>query len=184
MFRLNQSFEMQIIKTTDLSKLNELKSLYTEAFSVGISQQFIENEELDNYIRTLLTTGYATIALENEKIIGAILSCPLTFDKLLPEEISSKYPIESSIYIAEMMVTENFRGKGIGKKLLTEFMKIVDKNRFTDAFIRVWDKNIPALALYEKMGFKRIATIEQIKTKADGKEKFVMNKIYLHQKLN
>jgi len=182
--RLNQTFGMQIIKTTDLSKLTEIKNLYTEAFSGGISQQWIDNEELDNYIRKLLSTGYALIILENNIIIGAILSCPLTFDTLLPEKISRKYPSESSIYIAEMMVSENFRGQGIGKKLLTEFMKTVDKTLFTDAYIRVWDKNIPALTLYEKTGFKQIATIEQVKTKADGTEKFVMNKIYLHQKLN
>lgn len=184
MFHLNQTFGMHFIKTNDLSVLTEIKNLYTEAFSGGISQQFIDRDELESYIRTLLSNGYAILACENDKIVGVLLCCPLTFDALLPENISQKYAPESSIYIAEMMVSENFRGQGIGKKLLIEFMKTVEKTRFTDAFIRVWDKNIAALTLYEKTGFKRIATIEQIKTKVDGIEKFVMNKIYLHQKLN
>ena len=175
---------MLIKRINDLSKLTEIKKLYNETFSVGVSAQFVDNEELDNYIRTLLSTGYALIMLKNEMIIGVLLACPLNFDSLLPEEISLRYSPESGIYIAEMMVSENFRGQGIGKELLTEFLKKADKTRFSDVFIRVWDKNTPALMLYEKTGFKPIATIEQIKTKADGKEKFVMNKIYLHQKLN
>ncbi len=174
---------MQIIKSTDFSRLNDIKDLYTEAFSGGISQQFIDIEELDKYIRSLLSTGYALFLVENKVTIGALLACPITFDTLLPEEISRKYSAESSIYIAEMIVNENYRGKGMGKELLKEFLNTVDKSRYRDAFIRVWDQNIPALRLYEKTGFKQIATLGQIKTKADGKEKFVMNKIYLHQKL-
>jgi ribosomal protein S18 acetylase RimI-like enzyme len=175
---------MLIKRINDISKLAEIRSLYIDAFSSGTSQQFIDNKELDRYIRTLLSTGYALLMLENEITIGVLLACPLTFDTLLPEEISRNYSPESSIYIAEMMVNENFRGQGIGKELLVEFLKTVDKTCYKDVFIRVWDKNIPALTLYEKTGFKRIAAVEQIKTKADGKEKFVMNKIYLYQKLN
>jgi len=63
------------------------------------------------------------------------------------------------------------------------FFETVDKIRYTDAFIRVWDKNATALNLYKKMGFIPISTIEQTKRNADGKGTFVMQKIYLHHKI-
>jgi len=34
------------------------------------------------------------------------------------------------------------------------------------------------------MGFEPVGNIEQTKKKADGSETFVMQKIYLHKKLN
>jgi len=59
-----------------------------------------------------------------------------------------------------------------------------DAKQYSDAFIRVWDKNTGAIALYEKMGFVPYTTIEQTKQKANGSETFVMQKIYLHKKMN
>ena len=81
------------------------------------------------------------------------------------------------------MVAEEARGQGIGTKLLNQFFDSVDKQRYSDSFVRVWDQNIPALSLYRKMGFEPIASMEQTKIKADESGTFVMHKIYLHKKL-
>jgi len=116
--------------------------------------------------------------------VGAILCYPLKFDNLIPENIRQNYSTDKCIYVAEMMVAALTRGQGIGKKLMAEFFNTVDKSTFPDAFIRVWDQNIPALTLYKKMGFEPVGNIEQTKKKADGSETFVMQKIYLHKKLN
>ena len=105
-------------------------------------------------------------------------------DNALPKVISTEFKPEKCLYIAEMMVTEAARGKGIGKKLLEEFEKKADKALYQDAFIRVWIENIPAVNLYQKMGFKIIANIEQTKRTADGSGTFVMQKVYLHKKMN
>lgn len=177
-------FEMEIIQTkSDLYK-NLIINLYVEAFSTGHSAQYIDSEEVNQYIDKILKEGYALIARENKDVIGAILLCPLKFDNALPPEISEKNLVEKCIYIAEMMVAENVRGKGIGKQLLAEFFKTVDKSVYSDAFIRVWDENIPAINLYRKIGFEDYTTIRQTKTKADGSGTFFMTKIYLHKKLN
>jgi ribosomal protein S18 acetylase RimI-like enzyme len=53
---------------------------------------------------------------------------------------------------------------------------------YTDAVIRVWDKNTGALNLYKKQGFSEIAEIIQEKIQQDGMTVFQMNKIYLHKK--
>jgi ribosomal protein S18 acetylase RimI-like enzyme len=175
---------MKIIQTSDSKYLNEIIYLYIEAFSEGQSQQYIDLENLNQYIKLILKEGYAHIAFENEKIIGTVLLCPLILDKDLPLEISKNFNIMKCIYVAEIMVKENARGKGIGKRLLQEFFENVDKNRFTDAFIRVWDQNTPAISLYEKMGFTYLTSIVQTKTKVDQSGTFDMNKIYLHKKIN
>ena len=80
------------------------------------------------------------------------------------------------------MVDEKHRGRGIGNKLLLDFQKEMDNDKFHDIFIRVWDQNALALNLYQKMGFVPVAEMIQNKKMPDGLTTFVMNKIYLHKK--
>jgi ribosomal protein S18 acetylase RimI-like enzyme len=175
---------MELIKTNDSEYQNAIITLYVDAFSIGQSQQYIDIDELHLYINLILKEGYSILAIENNEVLGAVLICPLSLDKSLPLEISRNNSIERSLYVAEMMVNEKIRGRGIGKLLMDEFFKTADKSAYSDVFIRVWDENIPALNLYRKMGFEPVTTIEQTKMKVDGSGTFVMKKIYLHKKLD
>jgi len=171
------------IKSSTVEHLPDIRNLYIEAFGGGLSAQHIDIDELNRYLLTILNDGYALLHIEDERIEGVLLACPLLMDEYLPESISGKYAPENCLYVAEMMVSQQNRGKGIGRKLLEAFETTADKKRYTDAFIRVWDQNGPALALYRKMGYTDIAEIQQTKRTADGNGTFVMKKIYLHKKL-
>lgn len=173
---------MVIIQSNKPIYLSKLKALYLESFGKGNSVQYIDEMELDLYLTDILDNGFVYLALDNETICGALLSYPMEADKLLPESIKKLYPIDQSIYIAEMMVAESARGVGIGTQLLDYFFETIDKNIYTDAFIRVWEKNIGALKLYIKTGFMEISTVAQTKQNHD-KQSFIMNKIYLHKKI-
>ena len=80
------------------------------------------------------------------------------------------------------MVHEDVRGQGIASALIHEFLENEKEKGITDAVIRVWIENIPAVKLYEKLGFRRIEKITQTKFKSET-ETFEMKKIYLHKKL-
>ena len=175
---------MEIIRTNHINYKKAIMALYVEAFSTGQSEQFIDLEHLNNYIDSILENGYALISSENGTINGAALICPLSMDEYLPKAISATYNPEKCLYIAEMMVASSARGKGIGQKLMEAFNETADKAHFSDTFIRVWVENIPAVNLYKKMGFVQIAEMEQTKMKADESGSFVMQKIYLHKKLD
>jgi GNAT superfamily N-acetyltransferase len=172
---------MKIIQTRDYK--SQLIALYMDAFAKGVSEQYIDEVVLESYIDKLLNEGVALVAIENNEVLGALLSCPLAFDEYVTSAITENFAVEKCVYVAEMMVAAESRGKGIGKQLLTAFFETPDIKQYSDAFIRVWDKNVGAIALYEKMGFVRYTNIEQTKQKADGSGTFVMQKIYLHKKL-
>ena len=173
----------QTIKSNAIEYLSDIRNLYIEAFGGGFSAQHIDIVELNRYLLAILHDGYALLHIEDERIEAVLLACPLEMDEYLPKEISDKYEPENCLYIAEMMVEESSRGKGLGKKLMEAFETTADKKRYKDAFIRVWDQNEPALSLYRKMGYADIAEMQQTKRKADSEDTFVMNKIYLHKKL-
>jgi len=175
---------MKIIQTHNPDYQSEISALYIEAFSGAPSNQYIDPVKLDAYIKMILEKGYALLAILNGQVVGAVLSFPLKFDNLLPDEIKQNFDTDKCIYVAELMVGAPTRGQGIGNKLMMEFFKTVDKSHYTDAFIRVWEENIPALNLYRKMNFVPVTSVEQTKKKADGSGTFVMKKIYLHKKLD
>lgn len=172
---------IEYLQTSDDKYRDALIRLYIRCFSSGMSAQYIDEVQMSVYIEFILNKGYGVFAIEKELLVAALLCFPLKYDKDVPIEIADNYNVENCIYIAELMVTEQHRGFGIGKKLMEEFENKLDKN-VTDLFIRVWDKNIPALALYEKQGFTSVASILQHKLERGGASELLMKKMYLHKK--
>lgn len=163
---------------------NDLMKLYIDTFSAGKSFQYHSEKETETYLRSVFAVGYGIFAIENNELVGAILLTPLSFDQLLPEEIATEFEVKRSVYVAEMMVEKSKQGQGIGKKLLTRFLKEADRYKFNQAFIRVWVENERALGLYKKMGFEICATLVQPKLLADKSETYDFEKVYLHQTLS
>lgn len=175
---------MNIIQTQDLKFQKQIVEQYVRVFSTGQSAQLIDTVELNHYVHTILTQGYAVLAFDNEVLAGALLSTPFSLDKELPNEIATKFKIEQCIYIAELMVEEQKRGMGIGRQLIDVFNKQIDRKMYSDVFIRVWEENKGAMRLYEKSGFNYIAKIIQTKIAVDGFTKYDMKKVYLHKNID
>lgn len=177
--------EIKIIKQEESKEYQKLiAELYIDSFSTGKSFQYHNKEETEKYIQKIFKLGYGIVALENQQITGTILLAPLSFDELIPNDISQSFDINRSVYVAELMVAKTKQNQGIGKKLLLYFLETVDRKTYQNAFIRVWVENTAAVALYKKVGFTACASIIQPKLLADKSGMFDFKKIYLHQELS
>lgn len=155
-----------------------LKQLYMEAFTKGISAQHITSKEADVYLYTMFTNGYGILGFSEDDLVAVLISIPPSLDKERPIEIQNTYADTNTEYIAEVLVDENYRGMGLGKKLMQEFENF--KNKSTKhILLRVWDQNEAAVNLYLKSGFHACGNISQIKYKPNTKEPFTMHKIYM-----
>lgn len=176
--------EIKTISSEEYEKYSKsLTYLYIDTFSNGKSFQYHDQIGTQNYLKSIFDCGYGLLAFNGQQLVGAILLTPLKFDDLVPSEIVRKFEVNKAVYVAEMMVEKSQQGKGIGKKLLLSFIETADKKKYTNAFIRVWTENEGAIALYQKMGFTKCASIVQAKLLADKSQMFNFEKIYLHQKL-
>ena len=61
-----------------------------------------------------------------------------------------------AIDIVTFCVEPEYRNRGIGKNLLLELINFAKEN-FLDIFLEVAEKNLPAIYLYESLGFKKIS---------------------------
>ncbi|UCG69606.1 MAG: GNAT family N-acetyltransferase [Thermoplasmata archaeon] len=86
----------------------------------------------------------------NGKIVGAIL---YKIDKNPEDNILKE---RKFVYVEDMIVSESFRGKGIGKKLLNYAIKHVKTKDIKEIEIDVGDNNEVGLRFYKEQGFKTI----------------------------
>ena len=174
---------MLLDRAAFLQHREELVKLYLQSFTTGELAQYIPVETANHTLEELTLKGSRVIALQNEKIVGAIYGLPLAYDKEFPAEQCPEIPVDNTTYIAELMVHSELRGQGLASELMHTFLENEKMKGNSDAVIRVWDKNTGALNLYKKQGFSEIAEIAQEKIQQDGMTVFQMNKIYLHQRL-
>lgn len=73
--------------------------------------------------------------------------------------------------ISNIAVSEPRRRKGVGKALLTALLNELAARQVKSVFLLVRDGNVPAIALYERMGFLRVG---QRKNYYKGKDALIM----------
>lgn len=155
-----------------------LKQLYLQAFTKGISAQYISEDEAKRYLDDLFSKGYGVFAFSENELIAVLISIPPSQDQECPEEIQTKYADADTEYIAEVLVDENFRGIGLGRKLMQAYEDQLSETT-KQVLLRVWDQNEAAVNLYKKTGFVECGQLTQTKLKPISKEVFTMHKIYM-----
>lgn len=78
------------------------------------------------------------------------------------EKIGYQFTVEHSVY-----VTDDFIGKGVGKLLLTELIKLAKEQGFHNMIGAIDAENLGSIAFHEKFGFKVAGTIREVGYKFD-----------------
>jgi ribosomal protein S18 acetylase RimI-like enzyme len=178
---------MQNPRVNKLDEFNYYKlrgkivDLYLHAFTTGEYAQYIAPETAESTLDEMIRNGFGNMAFIGDKLVGVLIAFPLKKDPEFPWNVCSDIPRDRSLYIAEVMVHSDYRGKGIASRLVADVLRQA-AGTYSCAVIRVWERNVPALSLYEKFGFIRAATITQEKTNLCGDE-LEMKKIYLIKNL-
>ncbi len=162
---------------------DQLIDLYTLSFTEGKHAQHILPEAIEASLDNIMRIGFGFMAFYKDKMIGAILCLSLKNDPDFPHDAHKEIDREKTLYITDLMVDHDFRGRGVAQGLIEYLFTKSQSKPYVDAVIRVWDQNIPAVSLYKKLEFEEITTISQTKLNKESKEPFEMKKIYLHKKI-
>ncbi len=94
------------------------------------------------------------VAENNNKIIGYIM-CRIEYGF----SVLKKMSLARKGHVVSFAVLEEYRGKGIGKKLVEQAIEGMKIKKCNESYLEVRTDNIPAIKLYENLGFNRIATL-------------------------
>lgn len=131
----NQAYCVRELRKEDLP---QLKDLIKAVFEIYLTSA--EDERLCKFI----DSGYSFVACNDDEIVGAVLGVAELSDLCW-----------DGVYINTLVVSENLRGLGIGKKLIHRVEEEVAANNMN--FIRLQtDRNIEAYKMYKHLGFKEM----------------------------
>ena len=103
----------------------------------NISDNDLKNDLIENFDK--LNT---IVILEDESIVG-----------YLSYKIKEKHT--KKLDVDQLVILEQYRGKGLGKKLMDEAKKIAIDNGCDRIELNCWMFNENALAMYEHIGYNR-----------------------------
>ncbi|MDD3080507.1 MAG: GNAT family N-acetyltransferase [Paludibacter sp.] len=88
-------------------------------------------------------TAEVMFAITNCKVVG-LATCFVNF---------STFNVKPYLYIHDIVVLNEFRGKGIGKALLEKLIEISQERKYCKVTLEVREDNTVAQSLYKNLGF-------------------------------
>ena len=135
------------IEKMTISDLEEIKDVLEKDFDDFWKDNTLKEELLSNY------SYFITIKLSKTNEILGFAGFKKTLD---------------TSDIMNIVVRKDFRNKKIGKKLLTSLIQKAKEQDIKTIFLEVNSKNLPALKLYENIGFKKIGIRKNYYKNSDG----------------
>lgn len=120
-----------ILKEMDESHILEVKAISDSSLKESWSLDSIKNE-LSNSLATYI------VGILDNKVIG----------------FAGAWLIASEGQITNVSVSKDFRGQGIGFKIINELLKTLSSKGSKEVTLEVRESNLAAQKLYEKCAFK------------------------------
>ena len=141
-----------IIEIPRLEEQKEINKLAKQVQKLHVNWRpdlFLDVEEVipEDRLKGLLEKNGIYVAKIEEKIVGYII-----ID--IKEKNNNFMRYRKLLEIDTLCVDENYRGKGIGTKLLKFAQDLGRKNNCTDIYLTVNPENENAIKVYENFGMK------------------------------
>ncbi len=171
-----------IIEKGTAADINELEQLYNDlndflASDINQPRWIKGGYPVRENAEKGVKEGNLYVARCDGQIIGSIIlnHHPEEAYKIAPWGIDSDY---SKIFVIHTLVVHpDFLKAGIGKKLISFACESGKEQGMTAIRLDVYVNNIPAIKLYEKFGFKHVATVDL------GLGEYGLHKFQLYEKI-
>jgi len=156
-------FEVKSFRGSEAKPYQErLSSFYSASYQAPPYRYFAKKSSWDNYVASYIGNSEAVIilALHHEEIVGAAVGTPLKDASEKYREPFAERPndLNSLFYLGELAVKDEYRNRGVGKKIYVAFENEVrEKERFKG--ICLWQlasqSNLATGKFWKRQGFKR-----------------------------
>jgi ribosomal protein S18 acetylase RimI-like enzyme len=110
------------------------------------------------YRRLVATDGNVTLlATRGEsQVVGFGVGIGLADKPAVASILTGLVPVKHTFYLAELGVLDPWRGKGIGRTLVRERLRLIDSARYSHVVLRVSMNHNPSSEMYKAMGFEEM----------------------------
>ena len=141
--------------------------LIPESTPVQVVSYNLENDHFPHSYKS------AIVALDEEEIVGMILSYPSSFHQIT-DEMKNFFPhdrlhhfyhffssrVEKSWFVDAICVIESHRRQGIGEKLISLAKEKAIESGYNSLSLIVFVDNLSAISVYRRFGFETVKKVE------------------------
>ncbi|MEZ4317289.1 MAG: GNAT family N-acetyltransferase [Myxococcota bacterium] len=131
--------------------------------------------EAEGIFRKLTTTPGNIFLLATRgdtQVVGFGVAIPLQAKVSVAAELTGLVPTKHTMYLAEMGLLDSYRGRGLGKCLVSERLKLMDRDSYSHVLLRVSTTESPSLQLYKDLGFEEMGVYTEVPSmRIDGRVK-------------
>ncbi len=147
---------------------------YTAVFSgFPYFERFFPTEAQQIYDRLLSTPGnIVLVATVEGKVAGFAAAIPLVHKVSVANQLTGLVPLRHTFYLAELGVLPEYRGLSIGRTLVRERIRLIDRDSFSHVVLRVSVNNTPSGEMYKALGFTDMGVYMDVQSmRTDGQLK-------------
>ncbi len=112
--------------------------------------------------------GEALVACDNESTVGLAI---IFYPSALPENFQQYAQSEPAIYVAEVVVHNDYCGRGIGSQLLNKIIVRAKSLGATRVLLDRHEENAASAGMMRKAGFVEICTFSDLDRRQSGSRK-------------
>jgi ribosomal protein S18 acetylase RimI-like enzyme len=106
----------------------------------------------------------------NSTVLGFGVGIPLMHKHSVPNQLIGLVPINHTFYLAELGVLRKYRGKHVGRTLVRERLRLIDRDRYSHVLLRISCNNTPSSEMYRAMGFEEMGVYMEVSAmRTDGR---------------
>jgi ribosomal protein S18 acetylase RimI-like enzyme len=135
-------------------------------------ERFFPSEAEGVYQKLTSTPGQVTLlaTMGDSSVVGFGVGIPLKGMASVAQELDGLVPIRHTFYLAELGVLPKYRGKHIGRTLVRERLRLIDRACYSHVLLRVSTNNTPSSEMYRAMGFEDMGVYMDVNSmRTDGR---------------
>ncbi len=117
--------------------------------------------------RTLQTPSHITLLAVRglAQVAGFGLGVPLQYRPEAARHLMGLLPVQTTFYLSELGVLRPFRGRGLGRRLVLERLRLVDRQRYSHVVLRTSASRDAAYHLYTSLGFEDVGVSMEVSSR-------------------
>ena len=123
------------------------------------------------------------LAIKGSKVVGFGIGMPLRYKVEVARELTGLLPINQTFYLAELGVLEAWRGGGLGRALVLERLRLVDRQRYSLATLRTSAIRNASYELYIRMGFEDTGVYMEVPARRNDNRTTTDRRLFLSKVL-
>jgi len=166
---LEQRGPLRVLRMDDADDALRYRAGFVGAYQTIFSgapyhERFFPSEAASVLRRAVETRDHIVLLVVKGRssVVAFGIGVPLSSRPDVARSMQGLVPADHSFYLAELGVLDRYRGQGLGKRLVEERLKLIDRQKYSHVLLRTSLRRDGAMSIYEELGFEDMGVYMEV----------------------